>query len=1005
MTQPNNDQQMDRRRFIKLSGASLAVAAGTGLPMLHLRSAHASVPGTGQAKTSGKLNNWEDLYRDRWTWDKVAKGSHGWANCRSHCEWDLFVKNGIVVREEQTATYEQSESAVPDFNPRGCQKGACYTEVMYGPSRVTVPMKRVGDRGSNKWEKISWDDAIDEIAHKMIDIAKVHGPSTIMQDLGPNFDHGGSTLGRFKFLMKTGGTFSDMWAEIGDLCVGTAMTVGFAHTGGTADEWFLSDYIIVWMMNPAVTQMSDAHFINEAKYNGAELVVIDPHYTATATHADQWIPPESGTDAALGLGVARYIWESGHADWDFVKEQTDFPMLVRTDTQQFLRGSDLEEGGDRLQLYMWDTGAQALYAATGCEGGDNPKLTLEIDPAIEGSFEVTLKDGQSVTVKTVGTLIKEQLDHFSLKETSRITKVSEEQIRVFADGFAKAKRPFLLSSWGSNRFVHADLMYRTRILCLALKGAIGKRGAGFSTGGFFDMGGFGSQLQQEHEGLYGRLAMMAGVLDGDDLFNLVVDIVKQRKAPEMYAHDMASAGEKKVVCRSTMANEYYNHQGIKETLDKESAKIYKRPLEDYHKEAGEKGWKEDMSGPPKIFFTGGSNLIRRTNQTGRMLDTFWPKIDLAVAIDKRMSFTAMHCDYYLPAAGWYEKSGIKYTMAYTPYLHYCDAAVPPLGESKDEWEIHWMLSKRIQELAKEQDLPVMDACGKIEVDWKKLHDQYSSHGLFGAKDIEKVTQTILDDSPNIAGVTIAELKEKGIAKFRSTGENIQPTNQYNPDWDGDGVLTSMTLFTKHKYRWPTYTGRVQFYIDHPWFIEAGEALPVHKASPKAGGDYPFQMVSCHCRWSVHTTWRDIPLLLRLQRGEPVMYVNVDEAKKLGIPDGDFAELYNDLGTVYMRIKHTTMVRPGVAYYFHAWDPTQFPNHKNYKWLTPGIPKALHMAGGDGQLHFGINHFQLGSYVQDTRIGIRVVDQSVVAATDARPDAGRPAVGQSQKPFMLRETRA
>ena len=138
---------------------------------------------------------------------------------------------------------------------------------------------------------------------------------------------------------------------------------------------------------------------------------------------------------------------------------------------------------------------------------------------------------------------------------------------------------------------------------------------------------------------------------------------------------------------------------------------------------------------------------------------------------------------------------------------------------------------------------VMNACGKRDVDWKELHEQYTSHGAYGAKDAEKVNQAILDGSPNMNGVTVDELRKKGVEKFSSVGENMQPTNQFNPDWKGEGVLTSMTLFTEHKYRWPTYTGRIQSYIDHPWFIDAREALPLHKPSPKAGGDYPFQMVS------------------------------------------------------------------------------------------------------------------------------------------------------------------
>lgn len=121
------------------------------LPLFHFRfDAQAAGPGAGTEETATKLECWEDLYRERWTWDRVAKGSHGWLNCRSACNFDLFVKDGIVVREEQTANYQASEPGVPDFNPRGCQKGACYTEVMYGPSRLTLPMKRVGERGGGR---------------------------------------------------------------------------------------------------------------------------------------------------------------------------------------------------------------------------------------------------------------------------------------------------------------------------------------------------------------------------------------------------------------------------------------------------------------------------------------------------------------------------------------------------------------------------------------------------------------------------------------------------------------------------------------------------------------------------------------------------------------------------------------------------------------------------------------------------------------------------------------
>ena len=111
-----------------------------------------------------------------------------------------------------------------------------------------------------------------------------------------------------------------------------------------------------------------------------------------------------------------------------------------------------------------------------------------------------------------------------------------------------------------------------------------------------------------------------------------------------------------------------------------------------------------------------------------MLDNFWPNLELVIGLDQKMNFTTMHADYILPAAGWYEKPGIKYTLAYAPYPHYCDAAVPPLGECKDEWEIFWLLSKKIEEVAKRRNTPVFDGCGKLPVDWKEVHHVFSFRG-------------------------------------------------------------------------------------------------------------------------------------------------------------------------------------------------------------------------------------------------------------------------------------
>jgi len=965
---------LGRRDFLKLSGVAAAGLA-SGLPLFHFsREALSTEPSGRISGEPRRLGSWEDLYRQRWEWDRVGKGSHGWLNCRSGCNWDLYVKNGVVVREEQTGNYQASEPRLPDFNPRGCQKGACYTEVMYGPSRLTVPLKRVGERGSGGWERIGWDQAIREIAEKMIEVAETDGTDAIVHDLGPHFDEGPTTAGRARFFGMMGATISDDWAEIGDLNMGASLTFGFPHVGGSSDEWFLSDFLVVWMMNPAVTQMPDAHYLVEARYNGSEVVVVDPHYTATALHADQWLPLRTGTDAALALATARHIWESGRIDLPYVREQTDLPILVRLDTGRFLRESDLQADGRDNVLHLWDPAANRPVPAPGCEGNEvNPKLELgELEPPIEGRFEVELHDGSEVVVVPVGSLLREQLEPWSFEEAARVTGLSVGAIRRFAEGFARAERPMVLSSWGSNRFFYSHQMNRAKILCLSLKGAVGREGGGYHSTGWMGLDGFsGAMGGVEHTGLRGTLAIFAAA-EPRFLFGLVLDRLRGRKSAREFEWEFSAHSEERALCATNAASINLSYQGVADDLNREQEGLHPRPLLAYDREAREKGWMPRLPRDvqPRVWVTGGNNVLRRSNLTHRSLEHLWPALDLIVDVNFKLGFTGMHADYLLPAAGYYEKPGIKYPVSYVPYLHYCDAVVPPLGESKDEWEIFWLLAQEVQRVAQERETPVLDGCGKLPVDLRSIGDRFSFHGEFGSKDAEGVAQFILDGGSATVGMTVEGLKETGIAKYRSPGAAGGQPQLFNDDWKGEGVLRACTHFTEGKWHWPTLTGRQQFYIDHPWFLEAGEAFPSHHESPKAGGDYPFQLVSCHARWSVHSVWRDTPMLLQLQRGEPALYLNPSDADRLGIPDGQWAELFNRHGRVRMRVKHSTMVRPRVAYYFHGWEPYQFPEHRSYKFITPGLMNPLHFAGGEGHLGWRFLAFEPGTHVQDTRVGIR-----------------------------------
>jgi DMSO reductase family type II enzyme molybdopterin subunit len=958
---------ISRRSFLRMGGVTVAA-----LPLLQFRLVAMAEEDIPVLPARVEFDSWEDVYRKLWQWDRVAKGSHGWLNCRSACNWSLYVKDGVVMREEVAANYEASEPGIPDFNPRGCQKGGCYTEVMYGPSRLAYPMKRAGERGSGKWKRISWKQAIREVAEKLIDISEKYGGESIVQDLGPHFDLGATNAARNRFFGLMGASLPDDWAEIGDLNTGATLSLGIPHVGGSSDEWFLSDFLVVWMMNPAVTQIPDAHFLYEAKYSGAHLTVIDPVYSATAIQANTWLPIEAGADAALGLATARHIWESGSIDLDYVREQTDLPILVRLDNGRFLRESDLEEGGRDDMLYIWDPAVSGPVPAPGCQGDTVAKLLLDgVEPPIEGRFAVTLADGSAVTVVPVGSLLREHLEPWTFERASRVTGLSVGLIRHFAEGFARAERPMVLSSWGSNRYLHSDLINRTKILCLSLKGAIGKKGAGYHSTGWVGIDGFGAATRETGEGLLSDAMGLVQFFSNPYVFGMFVDTVAGNKSEAQFQHRLARYFTSGDNCLTNSASQNYDFQGIREALAKEEDHLYPRPLEEYVEEAKSKGWMptHPSKGPPRAWVTGGSNVLRRSNLPGHMLEHMWPKLELVVDLNQKNSFTGFHADYLLPAAGFYEKPGIKYSVAYIPYLQYCDRAVPPVAEAKDEWEFYWLLAQEIQKIALERDLDPVRGCGSEMNDLKTMGTRFSFYEKYGPGDVEKINEFIIQNSPCAEGMTVEGLKKTGIAKYANVGSMGIQENLFNSDWKGEGVMNALTDMTEHLWSWPTLTGRQQCYIDHPWFLESHEAFPTHKPSPEAGGAHPFQFVSCHARWSIHSVWRDTPLLLRLQRGEPLVYLNPKDADALGIDDDGWAEVSNDYGQILMRVRISTMVRPRIAYYFHGWEPNQFHEHRSYKFLIPGLMKPLHFAGGEGHLGWFFAHFEPGTHVQDTRVSI------------------------------------
>ena len=192
------------------------------------------------------------------------------------------MRDGKIVREEQSGTLPVIQQGVPDMNPMGCNKGVCWGNLHYAPDRVTRPMKRAGERGEGKFVPVSWDEALTDIADAMLDAIQDQGVESIITLMTPE---PGAAAAR-TFTGQIGSPLTDGGAEFNDWNPGLYLTWGKFNPVASSDDWFLADLIIVWANNPVYSAIPWYHYVPECRYNGGEVVVIAPDYRATAIHAD-----------------------------------------------------------------------------------------------------------------------------------------------------------------------------------------------------------------------------------------------------------------------------------------------------------------------------------------------------------------------------------------------------------------------------------------------------------------------------------------------------------------------------------------------------------------------------------------------------------------------------------------------------------------------------------------------------------------------------------------------
>ncbi len=228
-----------------------------------------------------------------------------------------YQKNGAFGKD----TYEEPQL-------RACLRGRSYRLRLYSPERLLYPMMRVGPRGSGQFKRVSWDEALDYVARKMVEIKDRYGPTALLDQsyAGASFgvlhksDQIEGLLARFLGMF---GCRTSSWSvpSYQGTTFSSRMTFGTIEDGNEDDAFAHSKLIIMWGWNPAYTFHggNTFYYMRMAKQKGCKFVLVDPQYTdAAAAYDAWWIPIRPNTDAAMMAGMAHYIFEKNLQDQEFI---------------------------------------------------------------------------------------------------------------------------------------------------------------------------------------------------------------------------------------------------------------------------------------------------------------------------------------------------------------------------------------------------------------------------------------------------------------------------------------------------------------------------------------------------------------------------------------------------------------------------------------------------------------------------------------------------------------
>ena len=405
--------KMDRRTFLKTSAAGSAAIAAGGL--VHTKEAKAFA--------------YEPYPRDNDLETVVTSCAH---NCGSRHMLVAHKKGDVIVRlSTDDGRYQKDgefgKDTFEEPQLRACLRGRSYRARLYSQERLLYPMIRTGARGEGKFKRASWNEALDHVAGKMLELKEKYGPTALLDQSYAGASYGvlhksdqvEGLLGRFLGMF---GCRTSSWSipSYEGTKFSSRITFGTIQDGNEDDAFAHSKLIIMWGWNPAYTFHggNTFYYMRMAKQKGCKFVLVDPQYTDSASAYDAWwIPIRPNTDAAMMAGMAHHIFANNWQDQEFINK--------------FVQGMD--------------AGTMPEWA----NGHENFK------DYILGKYDNTPKTPEWA---------------------AQVCGVSADDIKKLAEMYAITKPAALKASWAPGRNAYGEQYNRMAAALQAMTGNIGKLG-------------------------------------------------------------------------------------------------------------------------------------------------------------------------------------------------------------------------------------------------------------------------------------------------------------------------------------------------------------------------------------------------------------------------------------------------------------------------------------------------------------------------------------------------